>query len=93
MPAIAQPGLAEISRQPLNRRMFHQHGMRELHAEPQLYLRQHTCCQQGVAPESEEVLVQPDRVDLKQSLPDLLEARFDWIELLRPLVQDGKLVR
>src|SRR5580704_8374708 len=62
--------------------MFHQHGVRKLQVEAQLYLSQHPCCQQGVTPESKEVLVQPDRVDLKQSLPDLLELRFDWIEFL-----------
>src|ERR1700722_2189970 len=75
-------GFAGISRQPLNRRMFHQHGVRKLQVEAQLYLSQHPCYQQGMATEREEVLVQPDGVDLKQSLPDLLEPRFDWIEFL-----------
>ena len=71
--------LAEIGCQPVNGRMFHQHGVGELGAEPLLDLNQHTCCQQGVTTQSEEVLVEPDGVDLEESLPNFLEPRFDRI--------------
>src|ERR1700722_2677268 len=76
-------GSTEVGGQPANRRMLHQRGMRELRTTPFLDLNQHACGQQGVAAQSEEVLVQPDGADLKQFFPDLFEPRFDWIEMLR----------
>jgi hypothetical protein len=73
---------AEVGGQPANCRLLHQRGMREPGTKPFLHANQHACCQQRVPPKSEEVFVQPDRVDLEQSFPYLLKPRFDGIEMV-----------